>query len=86
MSDMAKNPLLIVVAVIGLVIAIGVIVEAMPSAFNDWYGMVATLDADANVSDLLVLILRYAPLGLGLAFFTLFFTIVIGTAKKKGYL
>lgn len=85
-TNMAKNPMLIVVAVIGLVIAIGVIVEALPTSIADWYEMVTVLDNNSNVSDLFVLIMRYAPLGVALAFFTLFFTIVIGTAHKKGYL
>ena len=84
MTDMAKNPMLIVIAVIGLVIAIGVIVEALPTSIADWYEMVEALDNNSNVSDLFVLIMRYAPLGIALSFFALFFSIVIGTAKKKG--
>lgn len=84
MVDISKNPMLIVIGVIALVIAVGVIVEALPDSVADWYGMVERLDNNTNVSDLFVLIMRYAPLGIALSFFGLFFSILIVGAKKKG--
>lgn len=55
--------LLVIMGPIALAIGGGVIADTMP----DFYNTLASLDANVNVSDLFVLVMQYAPIGLGLA-------------------
>lgn len=68
MSTIRTVLLLVVLGPIALAIGMGVVGDTIPGFYNDVVGMAtAPVNQTSNMSTILVLLLEYAPVGLGLA-------------------